>query len=721
MKGYEKKLKEVKKEVARAIDYLKQDHAGADPDQAKSLLGETADAVRKDDLDLALSLAREAQVAAKPSLDFVVSHAREDDRRGGEAYRQGKAAEAVKYWEAAIQGYRKAREIDRAGSVEDLDSAIAQAERNLQAANRDQAKTHMQGLINEANAMAKEADARFETGDFDGAAAKYADAREAYRKGAAVARQYDFAEIHDLTAAEASMDRCAENCLLGKGESLIERAEAGEGADREQGLSEAIRHLNSFSSTGDRYRELQERAHRDLLIHRLQEGTGLMEMAESSLEQGQYPQAKDAYTRAQQYFEGLRDFAVEHRLEREKGKIDQLIEGCGANIRTCTDAMLSGQGMATGIRRVRDLSAGVSMEQPARRASEDKMARLKKAYASVEYVASGGFGEVWLARTEGGQTIALKVLREPDKHEDTFFREFQVWQKLNHRNIVRLLRPRINPLPLFEMEYVDGGDLRVLLDDDVPLSAERAGRIAFDIARGLEYAHSLGVIHADLKPRNILLTRTEEVKISDWGLGRIATSSSMAMGHTPGYAAPEQVLGLPLDRRTDVFQLGAVFYEMLTGDNPFAHGSLTERDEKTANLTPEKPSAKVPKVQPLDDLVMSCLEKDPANRPGMHEFREILSRYMSYNYGILLHVTGRTSEKVGLLCRNAMFAAKVRDFGECRRALSDLSANTTDHQIKSTIQSISQAMAYREAEGLEITDDVLNEIDLLMRRIERSL
>jgi serine/threonine protein kinase len=377
---------------------------------------------------------------------------------------------------------------------------------------------------------------------------------------------------------------------------------------------------------------------------------------------------------------------------------------------------------AGNVRKVEDLRKGIRLQPKSteERPAEDKVSRLEREYASVKYLDSGGFGEVWLAQTRDGQTVALKLLREPERHEDTFFRELQIWQGLVHRNIVRLLRPRVSPIPLFEMEYVDGGDLTELMKRSAPFSPERACRIAFDIARGLEYAHQSNVIHADLKPRNILLTKTEEAKISDWGLGKIASSSSKGIGFTPGYAAPEQIQRSPVDRRTDAYQLGVVLYEMLTGGNPFDHGSPSEKDEKVLTLVPEKPSRYNPTVQSIDDVLLGCLEKDPGNRPSIREFRETLSKYMNNNYGVLLQVTGQIGERVGILCRIALASAKQHDHKECLRALTDLKTYVSSSEAKDRVQSLVHAMEYREKEGLEISDDVLNDIDAMLGMIEHG-
>ena len=725
-KGYEKKLEEIKQKVSQTIDCINEVHPAGDPAQSKQLLQESAEAIKRNDLDQALSLASQAHFIARPTTEHLLNTAKDLGYKGNDLYQDEKLAEAIEVWEQALKAYARVREVavhrQEDELVKELSEITSGIGRDIEVARRNKANADMHDLIERANKAADEANTQFEAREYDGAREKFETARKLYAESAAFARDFHFDDEEQISATESAMKESIESCLLAKGESLIEAASRSEGKHKEEAFTQTISYLDSFSSEAERYRELREQSYQGLARGRIEIGINLINDAELMLQNGEYYQAKERYRNAQQHFEDLRDFTVEHRLQGEKVEIDRLIEDCAANIRVCTDAMLGLDGVAQiAVRKVEDLRKGIRLQPRPEHPGDDKLSKLQKAYASVRYLDSGGFGEVWLAQTREGQTVALKVLREPEKHEETFFREFQIWERLVHRNIVRLLRARVNPFPLFEMEYVDGGDLKTLIDNHAPLSPERACRIAFDIARGLEHAHASNLIHSDLKPRNILLTKTEEVKISDWGLGKIASSSSQGLGYTPGYAAPEQIQRKPLDRRADAYQIGVILYELLTGDNPFDHGSLAERDEKVLTLMPEKPSRWNHEVEPLDSLITSCLEKEPTNRPGMREIREGLSQYMSMRYGVLLHVTGEINERLNLLCRNALFAAKARNFTECRRTLGDLRSYIGEHNMKEKVADIARAMEYREHEGLEITDEVLNEIDDVLREIEYGL
>lgn len=723
MSRSEEKLRALRSEVSKAVETLKAAHTGANVAEGRRLLQEAAEAVRRDAWDQALSLAQKAQLAAKPTTEYLLARAKNLEASGSQAYRENRFSEAMELWRKALEEYGKAKEVAVERKEEEILRALAPVaasiDEDIRVAERDKANAEMLAMVEEANKATDEAKEAFEAGKFDRAKAKFESARDLYAKGAKIAEAFHFEDKSRLAEAEAEMGASSEACLLAKGEALIDTASKEKGSKKEEAFSQAIAYLESFSSGAEKYDELKNRAHRGLVRGRIEIGTGFMEDAEAVLTKREYYQAKEGYRKAQSYFETLRDFAVEHRLEREKGEVDRLIDDCTANIRVCTDSMLGREKVATGnVRKVEDIRRGIRVQTREERLSEDKIGKLEKVYTSIRYLDSGGFGDVFLAQTKEGQIIALKVLREPERDQHVFFKELEVWGKLVHRNIVRLIRPVVSPAPLFEMEYVDGGDLKALMQKDAPFVPERACRIAFDIARGLAYAHSSNVIHGDLKPRNILLTKTEEVKISDWGLGKVATSSSKSLGYTPGYAAPEQVRKESPDKMTDVYQLGLVFYEMLVGTNPFDSGSLAEKDEKALTLVPQKPSRYNPRVKALDDLVLGCLEKDPRNRPGTREFREVLSKHMTENYGVLLQVTVRTSERVGILCRNAMFAAKLSDHKECLRALKDLRSHLTEKGLKESVQSLMHAMEHREKAGIEITDEVLNDIDGVLRLIE---
>ena len=198
----------------------------------------------------------------------------------------------------------------------------------------------------------------------------------------------------------------------------------------------------------------------------------------------------------------------------------------------------------------------------------------------------GGMGVVYRARDEElGVETALKVLR-PDLGSDPavverFRSELRLAREVSHKNVVRIHDiGEHEGLRFLTMRYVPGRSLSDVLEKEGPMSPERAVAITRQVASALEEAHRAGVIHRDLKPGNILLDRDDTAYITDFGIARSLTRDGLtragAVVGTPDYLSPEQIAGDPVDGRTDLYALGIVLYEMLTGELPFRPGSQAE-------------------------------------------------------------------------------------------------------------------------------------------------
>lgn len=211
---------------------------------------------------------------------------------------------------------------------------------------------------------------------------------------------------------------------------------------------------------------------------------------------------------------------------------------------------------------------------------------------------SGAMGRVYLAYDERiERRVAVKEIilppgmSEAEKEEAIarFRREAKAAGQLNHPNIVIIHSVEEEEgLPFIVMEYLEGLTLREALDQGGRLQFERCLEVAGSICEALHYAHSRGVIHRDIKPDNIFLLAEGGVKVTDFGIARLgmpstATRVGVLVG-TPGYMSPEQVRGEEVDHRTDIFSLGVVLYEMLTGENPFLGDSLAASMYRIVNL-----------------------------------------------------------------------------------------------------------------------------------------
>lgn len=272
-------------------------------------------------------------------------------------------------------------------------------------------------------------------------------------------------------------------------------------------------------------------------------------------------------------------------------------------------------------------------------------------YAVIERVGVGGMAEVYRARDELlGREVAVKVLSERHSSDSSFVerfkREAQAAANLNHPNIVSLYDYGSDGATNFiVMEFIDGKSLGELIAREAPLLPERAAEIASDVAKALERAHNAGLVHRDIKPNNIMLTSTGQTKVTDFGIVRALggeteqqmTQTGMVIG-TAAYLSPEQAQGNPVDARSDVYSLGCVLHEMLTGKPPFAGDTPLAVAYKHVREAPDPPSATNPDVPAdLDAITMKSLAKNPENRySSATEMREDLERFTA---GQRVHAT----------------------------------------------------------------------------------
>lgn len=244
-------------------------------------------------------------------------------------------------------------------------------------------------------------------------------------------------------------------------------------------------------------------------------------------------------------------------------------------------------------------------------------ASLAGKYRDVAYLGQGGIARVYRAgRIADGMTVAVKIPIVPDEETGThFMREIRFWERLHHPNILAIHAANILPVPYVEMEYAQ----KSLKDCPLPLPPEEAVRVIQGVAAGLAYAHEKGVIHRDIKPENILLTDGATPKITDWGLGSVTDGGHRTRvgGFSPGYAAPEQlrssVYGAE-DARTDLYQLGVLFFELLTGTLPFSGTGIGEITLAVLGEPAPAPSAAGAPTAAYDAVILRCLEKEKENR-----------------------------------------------------------------------------------------------------------
>src|SRR6059058_3312298 len=250
-------------------------------------------------------------------------------------------------------------------------------------------------------------------------------------------------------------------------------------------------------------------------------------------------------------------------------------------------------------------------------------------YLILRKLGSGGMADVYLAEDqELGRRVALKLLDERHASDEQFVerfrREAQSAAGLNHPNIVSIFdRGRAEGTYYIAMEYLDGRTLKELLVRNGPTPIPIAIDYARQILGALAFAHRNGIIHRDIKPHNIVVGGDGRLKVTDFGIARSGASQMTEAGSIVGtaqYLSPEQARGAPVDPRSDLYSLGIVLYEMLTGQVPFTGDAPVEIAMKHLSAIPDPPS-KLREGVPhdLDAVVLRALAKEPDQRYGSAE------------------------------------------------------------------------------------------------------
>ncbi|MGH9365134.1 MAG: serine/threonine protein kinase, partial [Thermoanaerobaculia bacterium] len=252
-------------------------------------------------------------------------------------------------------------------------------------------------------------------------------------------------------------------------------------------------------------------------------------------------------------------------------------------------------------------------------------------YEVVSELGKGAMGVVYLAKDPViGRLVAIKTIRMSSKGDDDtevrefkerFVREAQTAGILSHPNIVTVhdIGEDVETGTSFiAMEYIEGKNLKSMLAEKSKFTYDQIADTIAQVAEALDYAHRKGIIHRDVKPANIIITTDGKVKITDFGIAKIASSNLTSSGQflgTPNYMSPEQVSGAPVDGRSDIFSLGVVLYELLTKRKPFLGDNLTAISYKIVHedfTPPAELLAEVP--SDFNAIVARAMAKDPWNR-----------------------------------------------------------------------------------------------------------
>lgn len=292
--------------------------------------------------------------------------------------------------------------------------------------------------------------------------------------------------------------------------------------------------------------------------------------------------------------------------------------------------------------------------------STEKLGR----YEILSELGRGAMGVVYKAidpfidRTVAIKTIQLDLSRdELANFEERFYREAKSAGRLNHPNIVTIYDVgKTGNIAYMAMEFLEGQLLKEILDVHTAMSVDRIADIAAQVADGLAYAHENGIVHRDIKPANIMLVRGSAVKITDFGIAQMPSGSRTLAGTvmgSPKYMAPEQVVGAAVDGRSDLFSLGVVLYEMLTGEPPFAGDNIITTMYRIVNEAPVPPKTLTPRIpDAFNYIVAKALAKHPNERyQSAWELAHDLRNYKDLSLPILvsakLNQAGTSDPKAG--------------------------------------------------------------------------
>jgi serine/threonine-protein kinase len=254
-------------------------------------------------------------------------------------------------------------------------------------------------------------------------------------------------------------------------------------------------------------------------------------------------------------------------------------------------------------------------------------------YRIEESIATSGMATIYRATDKrDGRQVAIKV-PHPEMENDTvlferFRREATIGQMLDHPGVMKVYEDEKHSRVYMVMEWVPGRLLRMILDETPKLPIERAVRITLGVCDALEYCHTHGVMHRDLKPENIMVDEQDDIRLIDFGIAGNARSRRLTFANfsqtlgTPDYISPEQVKGKRGDERSDIFSLGVILYEMLTGKVPYTGANpFAVMNDRLMN-SPMPPREIDPAISPqLQEIIYRALERDPRNRYATaHEF-----------------------------------------------------------------------------------------------------
>ncbi len=349
-----------------------------------------------------------------------------------------------------------------------------------------------------------------------------------------------------------------------------------------------------------------------------------------------------------------------------------------------------------------------------------KFRRINK-YEIVDVIGQGSMGVVYKCiDTVLNRYVALKTLNlqlaSNNEIRERFYREAKILANLNHTNIVQVYELKeFENFCYIVMEYLEGESLKSIISNKKPLSNLSKLEIARQIASGIAYAHSKGVIHRDLKPANIFIREDGVVKILDFGVAKLATSDMTAKGMILGtisYMAPEQLRGLDIDGRADIFSIGAIMYEMFSYHKPFHAANVSEVMSKIVNATPDY----IPRApKDINEVIFKCLAKNPDERYyTADELREAIE-------GIIAKLKQKKQKSKSFI--DHTITSQILNVKEQIKKLKELKNKIDNHikKAKNLLKDNKFEEAINEAKKVLQLDNANQEAEKIIEKAEKFL
>ncbi len=720
----EENILKLKEEVEKAVNLIKAKHKGANLKEAFKYLDGAGESLKKDKLEDALELSIKAQLSARPDTEYLLSKGRELAGSAEKSFQSKNYENAVELWNKAIEEYDRAVALSKERKEQEILDSVSAIKNRLK---ENISKTEiaidnqkMLDLVAVGSRDAEKANKLFEAKNFDEAKDVYNEAGELYRKALEFAENRNFTDDEaKIEGALKSIETSVEASLLSKGDAMLREAEADlkkrKFVEAEECYSSVIKYLKGLNVSGKKDLESMIVSGKVGLIKaKLEQGKEKMVGAEKLIKSNKNYEAKEAYKASRNFFEGVRDEATGYTNLVDE--LNNFVDACTQNIKEASKAFVNVEdvgGVELEIVNVNEVGKGSGeFKRDTRRYAAESgpifsfPSELLDEYSKAIYHNEGATSWVYKAlRSSDGLTVAVKIPKQFDKKTGKIFLdEIANWRNFNHKNIAKIFDYNAYPRPHIEMEFLESS----LENFPKPMEIKKASYLIFKIADGIKYAHKKHILHNDLKPSNILFANDEEPKIADWGLSRVMKSSifseGLAKGGTTLYMAPEQILNEKVDERTDVWQLGAIFYEMVTGKTPFEAENEIALSKKILEQEPIpiKNDKQIGKA--LNEIILKCLKKDKEKRyQSMEDLQYDLARILDIELNTTMKISKDRLVKIKLCTDLMEIYAPLSDKKKCMMYLNELRLFVKNPETAKKIESIT------ELHELDFGDDLIRQ------------